>query len=225
MGWEQALSGIVNNIMSGVGSVGSYLGVGPGGGMYNTSAGPAGGAPPPAAGAPPPIVTPPASLVPATLPAPSAAPAIAPPVAPPPTAAPAPGIIQQAIASLAKNPAEAANIWQAYQRYQQQQNLADPNWVAEQAAKLNTGLTKPLKQRITNQTDAAMAERGLGGAPGLYKEAQAEALAPYQYEAQQNALREFLASQQESMGAYPMGGPMGDFSQFLSQYKLQQGTP
>lgn len=230
MGWMDA----INSVISSVAPYFSAVGVGPGGGVYNSSLGPAGGGATPPAPAPAMTAsaTPPASLIPdpsqqiTQLTGGGAGPQATAPIAAPSGAPPStsPGLIQAAIAQLTKNPAEAANIWQAYQRYQQQQNLQNPAWVAQQAGKLNQGLSKPLVNRITNETDAAMAERGLGGAPGVYKEALAEGLAPYQYQAQQDALREFLASQQEGMGAYPMGGPLGDFSQFLSQYKLQQGA-
>lgn len=114
------------------------------------------------------------------------------------------------------------NLLQAVQRYQLQRNLQDPNWVANQVNKLNTGLSKPLRTRLMNETEANMAGQGLGQAPGLVRQATQEALAPYQYKAQQNAIQEFLTSIGLAADEYPLGGPDGEFSNFLNKIELGQ---
>lgn len=113
-----------------------------------------------------------------------------------------------------------ADLYQAYQKYQLQQTLQDPSQVSKNASKLFTGLSPALTRGLNRQVDAEMQERGLTGAPGLYSEALAEAKAPYIYQGEQAALQEYLQSIGLSEGMYNQGGPLGDFSNFLTQLKL-----
>ncbi len=95
---------------------------------------------------------------------------------------------------------------EAYQRYQQQQDLQDPNWVANQIRKLQQPLSANLKNAVGNQVQAQAQEAGLSGAPGLFQTALAQALAPYQFQEQQNAEQAFFNAEGASDRAYPLGG-------------------
>lgn len=109
------------------------------------------------------------------------------------------------------------NAVEMIQRYQLQQNLQNPNWVAAQIAKLRVPLSKSLKNEVGRGVQAQMQEAGLGQAPGLFRQALAEALAPYQQEQTQNAQSEYEQAIQASLGAYPVGGGLDDFGKLLAQ--------
>lgn len=112
-----------------------------------------------------------------------------------------------------------------YQRYQQQQNLQNPSWVASQIAKLQVPLSGKLKNEVGRGVQAQAQEAGLGGAPGLFRTAMAQALAPYQLQEQQNAESDFLGSQGLADQAYPLGGGMSDFGNYLSGLYPQGNYP
>jgi hypothetical protein len=109
-----------------------------------------------------------------------------------------------------------ASAVEMYQRYGLQQNLQNPKWVASQIGALQQPLSANLKNRVGTGVQAQMQEAGLGQAPGLFRQALAEALAPYQLSAQQAAEQEFNAATQASEGAYPVGGGLDDFGKILS---------
>ena len=124
----------------------------------------------------------------------------------------------------------AGNLADAIQRYMIQRRLQDPSQVLKQSQILSRGLSKGLKRDIGAATGQEMAEAGLAGAPGLYSQAVASALAPYRYQQQQDALREYLAAMGESMGAYPgsggMYGPYGGYGGYPGEeQQQQQATP
>lgn len=100
----------------------------------------------------------------------------------------------------------AGNLAEAIQRWQMQRRLQDPSQVLAQSQKLAGGLSKGLKRSVGAATGQEMAAAGLAGAPGLYSQAVATALAPYRYQQQQDALKEYLASMQEAMAEYPGSG-------------------
>lgn len=117
-----------------------------------------------------------------------------------------------------------ASAVEMYQRYGLQQNLQNPKWVASQIQALQQPLSANLKNRVGTGVQAQMQEAGLGQAPGLFRQALAEALAPYQLSAQQAAEQEFNSSISGAEGAYPVGGGLDDFGKILSDmYGGQQG--
>ena len=104
-----------------------------------------------------------------------------------------------------------------YQRYNMQQNLQDPNYVAKQIQKLQQPLSRNLVSGITKQVEGQAMERGLGGAPGLFQQALGEALAPYQFAEQNQAAQEYFDALGYANQEYPMGGGYGDFAKELEQ--------
>jgi len=103
-----------------------------------------------------------------------------------------------------------AQALEMYKRFELQSNLQNPSWVAGQVGRLQQPLSGALRNAVTAQTQAGAQESGLGQAPGLFRQSLAQALAPYMYEEQQNAINEYLASIGESMEAYPLGSPYGN---------------
>jgi hypothetical protein len=130
-----------------------------------------------------------------------------------------PGATGAGAAPNAPSPNPLAAVAQAiemYQRYNMQQNLQNPNYVAGQIAKLYRPPSKALVSGITKQVEAQAQERGLGGAPGLFQQALAEALAPYTFADQQIAEQEYFSALGQANQEYPAGGGYGDFSRELA---------
>jgi hypothetical protein len=109
--------------------------------------------------------------------------------------------------------ADVGNLSEAIQRFMVQRTLQNPSDVLKQSQILSRGLSKGLKRNIGAATGQEMANAGLAGAPGLYSQAVASALAPYRYQQQQKALQDYLAAMQESAAAYP-GGPQGGYGSY-----------
>ena len=126
-------------------------------------------------------------------------------------AAPATGVTDPAASPLAMLGAIAQAL-EMYKRFELQSNLQNPSWVAGQVGRLYTPLSGALRNEVTAQTQAGAQESGLGGAPGLFRQSLAQALAPYQFEQQQNAINEYLSSIAEAEQAYPLGGGYGDLT-------------
>jgi hypothetical protein len=108
----------------------------------------------------------------------------------------------------------------SYQKYQLQQNLQNPNYIKAQIAKLQQPLSASLQNAVGAQTQAQMQEAGLGEAPGLFKQALAQALAPYQYNQEQQAASEYENSIRTSQAEDPWG-QLGDFGGQLAQLYAQ----
>jgi hypothetical protein len=111
-----------------------------------------------------------------------------------------------------------------------QRSLQNPADVLKNSQVLSGGLSKALKRNVGAATGQEMAAAGLAGAPGLYSQAVASALAPYRYQQQQDALKEYLAAMQESMGAYPgtggLYGPYGGYGSYPGEEQQNaQATP
>lgn len=85
-----------------------------------------------------------------------------------------------------------ATALQAYQRYNLSQNLQNPKYVAGQIQQLTQPLSAALKNSVGSGVQAQMQEAGLGEAPGLFRQALAQALAPYQLQQQQQAEQQYL---------------------------------
>ena len=125
---------------------------------------------------------------------------------------------------------DVGNIGEAVQRYMMMQHLQNPADVAAGAAGLYQPMSKALKRAVTAPVTAAAQETGQINAPAIYSQSVASALAPYQYQMQENALREYLASMQESMGAYPgtggLYGPYGGYGSYPGEQQQQaQAAP
>lgn len=109
-----------------------------------------------------------------------------------------------------------ATALQAYQRYNLSQNLQDPSYVANQIKKLTIPLSANLKNSVGSGVQAQMQEAGLGEAPGLFRQALAQALAPYQLQQQQSAEQEYLQSINASNSEEnSMGSDLSSFSKSL----------
>ena len=113
---------------------------------------------------------------------------------------------------------DVGNLSDAIQRYMIQRRLQDPSQVLKQSQILSRGLSKGLKRDVGAATGQEMAAAGLAGAPNLYAQAVTSALAPYRFQEQENALREYLAAMGLSEEAYPgqggMYGPYGGYGQY-----------
>jgi len=120
----------------------------------------------------------------------------------------------------------AGNLAEAINRWMVQQRLADPSQVLKQSQMLSRGLSKGLKRDVKATVGQEMAAAGLAGAPNLYAQAVTSALAPYRYQQQQDALKEYLAAMGESMGAYPgtggLYGPYGGYGGYPGEEQQQQ---
>lgn len=103
----------------------------------------------------------------------------------------------------------AGSIMEAINRWQLQQTLQNPAALTKGAAGLYQPMSKALKRSIIAPVTAQAQETGQINAPGLYSQSVASALAPYQYQMQMQALRDYMTALAESGGAYPQGGLYG----------------
>jgi hypothetical protein len=108
---------------------------------------------------------------------------------------------QSYIQNLVKNPAKLAAAAQQYQQ------------------PLSAGLT----DAVTNQAQAQLAERGLGGSPAAMQSVIAQSLAPYIQQNQQTAIQTLLQSLNAGTGARPTALPQMDLSKLMAQLKLGGG--
>jgi len=108
------------------------------------------------------------------------------------------------------------NLVEGINRWQMQQRLADPRQVLKQSQILSGGLSKALKRDVAAATGQEMAQAGLAGAPGLYSQAVASALAPIRARQQEMALQEYLSAMNEAGGMY------GGYGQYPGQSEAGQ---
>jgi hypothetical protein len=101
------------------------------------------------------------------------------------------------------------NLVESIMRWNTMRTLANPSALASGASQLYQPMSAAMKRAIINPVTAAAQETGQIGAPGLYSQSVATALAPYQYQMQENALREYIAALEASGQAYPQGGLFG----------------
>ena len=125
---------------------------------------------------------------------------------------------------------DVGNLADQIQRYMIMRRLQDPSQVLKQSQVLGRGLSKGLKRDVGAATGQEMAEAGLAGAPGLYSQAVASALAPYRFQEQQNALQQYLEAMRLSGAMYPgeggMYGPSGGYGQYPGEQSQQaQSSP
>jgi hypothetical protein len=101
------------------------------------------------------------------------------------------------------------NLVESIMRWNTMRTLANPSALASGASQLYQPMSAAMKRAIINPVTAAAQETGQINAPGLYSQSVATALAPYQYQMQEDALREYIAALTASGGAYPQGGLFG----------------
>jgi hypothetical protein len=124
-----------------------------------------------------------------------------------------PSLWQSAINYVKAHPLQAlgfgADIGQGIQRWMLQRTLSDPNALMGGASKLFQGMSKALKRNVIGPVRAEAQETGQINAPGLYAQAVASAVGPYQYQMQMQALADYIDALRAAGQPYPWGGGYG----------------
>lgn len=118
---------------------------------------------------------------------------------------------------------QAFDAWQTAQRLGIAQTMMDPHKIMAEAMKYNV-LPAGLKTSIGLQTDAAAQQRGLGGAPGLWREMYSQALAPYEYQREQQAIQDEMAALEQASYAYGGTDPTAGLGALLTQLQATGGA-
>jgi hypothetical protein len=101
------------------------------------------------------------------------------------------------------------NLVESIMRWNTMRTLSNPAALASGASQMYQPMSKALKRAIISPVTAAAQETGQINAPGLYSQSVATALAPYQYQMQMEALKDYITALTASGGAYPQGGLFG----------------
>jgi hypothetical protein len=105
------------------------------------------------------------------------------------------------------------------------QNLVkNPTALAAASAKLQQPLSAGLTDEVTNQAQAQMAERGLGGSPAAMTSAVTQSLAPYIQQNQSTAMQTLMQSLGLGSSAKPSALPQVDMSKLLAMFKANGST-
>lgn len=105
------------------------------------------------------------------------------------------------------------------------QNLVkNPQAMQKAAAGYTQPLTAGLTDAVTNQVQAQLAERGLGGSPAALQANLAQALAPYIQQNQQTGLNALMNSLSLGSSTRPATLPSVDLSKIMAQLKLGGGS-
>jgi hypothetical protein len=101
------------------------------------------------------------------------------------------------------------------------QNLVkNPQAMQKAAAGYTQPLSAGLTDGVTNQVQAQLAERGLGGSPAALQSNLAQALAPYIQQNQQTGLNALMNALSLGGSARPATLPSVDLSKIMSQLKM-----
>lgn len=104
------------------------------------------------------------------------------------------------------------------------QNLMkNPQAAQKAAAAFTQPLSAGLTDAVTNQAQAQLAERGLGGSPSAITSAITQALAPYVQQNQQTGLNALMSMLQAGGSARPATLPSVDLSKLMASLKLGSG--
>jgi hypothetical protein len=105
------------------------------------------------------------------------------------------------------------------------QNLMKNPAAAQKAA---AGYTQPLSagltDSVTNQVQAQLAERGLGGSPAALQSNLAQALAPYIQQNQQTGLNALFNMLSAGGSARPQALPSVDLSKLMASLRMPSGS-
>lgn len=115
--------------------------------------------------------------------------------------------------------AQNTNSYNNTQKYIQSL-VQDPTKMQKAAASYTQPLTAGLTDTVTNQVQAQLAERGLGGSPAALQSNLAQALAPYIQQNQQTGLNALMNSLSLGSGSKPATLPNVDLSKLLAQLKM-----
>jgi hypothetical protein len=105
------------------------------------------------------------------------------------------------------------------------QNLMKNPAAAQKAAAAYTQpLSAGLTDSVTNQVQASLAERGLGGSPAAMQSTLAQALAPYIQQNQQTGLNAMMQMLNAGGSARPQALPSVDLSKLMAALKMPSGS-
>jgi hypothetical protein len=97
--------------------------------------------------------------------------------------------------------------------------VKDPTKMAAAAAKLQQPLSAGLTDQVTNQAQAQLAERGLGGSPSAMSSVIAQSLAPYIQQNQSTAMTALMNSLGLGSSTRPQALPSMDMSKLMAMLK------
>lgn len=102
--------------------------------------------------------------------------------------------------------------------------VKDPTKMAAAAAKFQQPLSAGLTDSVTNQVQAQLAERGLGGSPGAMTSAITQSLAPYIQQNQSAAMQSLMNSLGLGSSTKPAALPTMDLSKLMAQLRMSGST-
>lgn len=102
--------------------------------------------------------------------------------------------------------------------------VKNPTKMAAAASQFQQPLSVGLTDAVTNQAQAQLAERGLGGSPAAMTSAITQALAPYIQNNQQTAMQTLMNSLNLGSGTRPAALPTVNLTSLLKQLNLGGGT-
>lgn len=138
------------------------------------------------------------------------------------------GTTATALAGLGSNIFSGVQNFQQQGRYNSAQSylnnlIQNPAAFAAAQQKYTQPLNQGLVSTITNQTNAQLAERGLGGSSAITQATLAQALAPYVQQNQQAGQQALLSSLGMIPGLKPSGGSgFANISKILAQLQTPQ---
>jgi hypothetical protein len=97
--------------------------------------------------------------------------------------------------------------------------VKDPTKMAAAAAKLQQPLSAGLTDQVTNQAQAQLAERGLGGSPAAMSSVITQSLAPYVQQNQSTAMSALMNSLGLGSSTRPQALPNVDLSKLMAMLK------
>src|SRR5271165_5377411 len=146
----------------------------------------------------------------------------------PQASAPAP-LWQQLVTGGLFGAGELSNLLQAHKQSQWQDyvmNLAkNPSQVSQMVTQAQQPLDNALVQAVNNRVQGDMAQRGLAQAPGIFAGTEAQALAPFVQQQQQNAQQQVMQLLGLPGAATNINAPGQNMSPALQMFLRSFGTP
>jgi len=146
----------------------------------------------------------------------------------PAASAPAP-LWQQLLTGGMFGAGELGNLLQAHKQSEYQDYITNlmknPQLVSQMITKAQQPLSNALVQGINNRVQGDMAQRGLAQAPGIFAGTEAQALAPFELQQQQNAQQQVMQLLGLPGAATNINAPGQNMSPALQMFLRSFGTP
>ena len=124
---------------------------------------------------------------------------------------------------------ELSNLLQSHKQSQYQDYIMNlmknPSQVSAMLNQATQPLSNALVQSVNNRVQGDMASRGLAQAPGIFAGAEAQALAPFQLQQQQNAQQQVMQMLGMPASATNINQPGQNMSSALQMFLRSFGTP